>query len=249
MRPRLSRTSALFTSAAPRWLALVLITWNTAPAFAQSCKDDGGLAYLGNTREASRSVWLSGTVAGSFSLEAAQGNTTVDTWSRETRGLHISTSPFVSSGSGGTHRLFNTSGNNGCLIDTQNQKRDFVLPNIRPPSGVLPPIGGFFPDFGGLMPSRPGLGQINLPQLPGSGPTGVMPGCPWLCSRRSAPCRRIVWQPARQDCVLLVPTSIASIRARRGRPRRERKSTCQSARRNGLHKPVRKALHPRARCP
>jgi hypothetical protein len=64
----------------------------------------------------------------------------------------------------GAIATFERHGNNDCLIDTQNQKRDFVLPNIRPPSGVLPPIGGFFPDFGGLMPSRPGLGQINLPR-------------------------------------------------------------------------------------
>lgn len=129
---------------AVRMAALAVVAASPVPAFAQACKSDGGLAYLGNIRDASRSVWLSGTVAGSFRLEAAQGNTTVDTWTRDRRGLHLSTSPFVSSGSGGTHRLFNTGGNKDCLIDTQNQKRDFVLPDFpRPDPPRYPSTSSF----------------------------------------------------------------------------------------------------------
>ena len=67
------------------------------PALAQNCKSDGSLRYLGNTRDAARSVWLSRTGAGSFALESAQGSHVVDTWSRPpARQLHISASPVVS---------------------------------------------------------------------------------------------------------------------------------------------------------
>ena len=134
------------------WAAFFLVVGSQVPALAANCKSSGGLTYLGNTRDQSRSVWLSRTDQGSFDLEAAQGNQTVDTWAvPPDRRLHLSISPFVSSGNGGTHRLFETSDNKPCLIDTQNQKRDWnIPPNILSPEGLMPtrpPIGTLFPDF------------------------------------------------------------------------------------------------------
>ncbi|MBZ9655771.1 autotransporter outer membrane beta-barrel domain-containing protein [Phyllobacterium lublinensis] len=162
-----------------------------SPALAANCKSSGGLVYLGNTSDGTKSVWLSGTAPGSFSLEAAQGNTTVDTWDRSKRGLHVSASPFVSSGNGGTHKLYDVGDSKPCLIDTQNQKGGFTippnitLPMVTLPGRVLPPIGTFFPDFkpptppSGVTPGRPSM--PNLPQgvrppiatLP---PSGLTPG-------------------------------------------------------------------------
>src|SRR5262245_42939034 len=95
-------------------------------ALAANCKSSGGLTYLGNARDQSQSVWLSRTDPGSFLLEAAQGSQVVDSWGvPPDRRLHLSTSPVVSTGNGGTHKLYETSGNKPCLIDSHNQKRDF----------------------------------------------------------------------------------------------------------------------------
>ncbi|MGX1497444.1 outer membrane autotransporter protein [Labrenzia sp. MBR-25] len=147
--------------------ALLLSSLST-PAVAANCKNDGGLLFLGTNKSDSRSIWISGTVAGDYRLDAAQGNQTVDTWSRTSTGLHLSTSPVVSSGNGGTHKLYGVDGGSDCLIDTQNQKRDFQLPdNIKPPSLVTPPIGRLFPNFGRPVPP--------IAILP---PSGVMPGLP-----------------------------------------------------------------------
>ena len=148
--------------------ALLLIACAPMPALAQNCKSDGGLRYLGNTRDAARSVWLSRTGAGSFALESAQGSQVVDTWSRPpSRQLHISASPVVSQGNGGTHKLLETGGSKPCVVDTQNQKGGITLPPIIT-DPVLPPIGNFFPDFGGLTP--------GLPPAPPSGLTPTRPG-------------------------------------------------------------------------
>ncbi|WP_453959066.1 autotransporter domain-containing protein [Amorphus suaedae] len=172
----------------------------TGVAEAQNCKSDGGLRYLGNAADASESVWLSGTVAGSFELEAAQQSQVVDQWSLTRSGLHVSRSPVVSSGNGGTHKLYATGNGKPCLIDTQNQKGGITLPpNITLPGIVLPPIGNLFPDFqlpslpggatppignvpiGGLMPTRPGALRPPSGVTPPVGtvpPTGVMPTRP-----------------------------------------------------------------------
>ena len=143
-------------------------------------------------------MWLSATSAGSFRLEAAEKSTTVDQWTKSRRGLNITGSPFVSNGNGGTHKLYDTSDNKDCLLDTQNQKGGINLPqlnfpNLKPPSGVLPPIGQLFPNFvTGLMPtlpSRPPGGGVTppigtlppgggMPSLPSRPPTGVMPTLP-----------------------------------------------------------------------
>ncbi|RVR05623.1 autotransporter domain-containing protein [Sinorhizobium meliloti] len=153
----------------------------TGEAFAANCNSRGGLAYLGNTQEATRSVWLSGTSAGSFSLEAAQGNQTVDTWNKSRRGLHLSLSPVVSSGNGGTHKLYDTSTGKPCLLDTQNQKRG-PRPDITWPQG-LPDVGPqrVFPDFS-LPDGRPDVGPqpvfpaFSLPDgRPDVGPQPVFP--------------------------------------------------------------------------
>lgn len=154
-------------------LAASLFVAAASDAHAQSCKSDGGLRYLGNAVDGSESVWLSGTVAGSFELEAAQGSQVVDAWSRETSGLHVSRSPVVSPGNGGTHKLYETGNGKPCLIDTQNQKGGIALPpNITLPGIVLPPIGNLFPDF--QLPSLPGGPTPPIGTLP-SRPGGVTP--------------------------------------------------------------------------
>lgn len=148
--------------------AVLLLSSLSTSALAANCKNDGGLLFLGTNKSDSRSIWVSGTVAGDYRLDAAQGNQTVDTWSRSSTGLHLSTSPVVSSGNGGTHKLYGVDGGSDCLIDTQNQKRDFQLPdNIKPPSLVKPPISRLFPNFG-----RP------VPPIAVVPPSGVMPGLP-----------------------------------------------------------------------
>jgi hypothetical protein len=130
------------------------------PALAASCKSSGALTYLGNIRDQTQSVWLSRTDLGSFTLESAQGQQTVDNWDvPPSRRLRISISPVVSNGNGGTHRLFETSDSKPCLIDTHNQTRDFKLPPFIT-DNVRPPIEDLFPDFGirppiGTLPSRP----------------------------------------------------------------------------------------------
>lgn len=154
----------------------------TVDAFAANCSSRGGLAYLGNTQGATRSVWLSGTSAGSFGLDAAQGNQTVDTWSKSKRGLHLSLSPVVSNGNGGTHKLYDLSGGKPCLLDTQNQVRG-LIPDITWPQGLpdnhLPRV---FPDFA-LPDARPDTGPIRVfPDFdrpegrPDTGPVRVFPG-------------------------------------------------------------------------
>ncbi|NRP19316.1 hypothetical protein LPJGGPFB_02571 [Ensifer adhaerens] len=161
---------------------LLCVLGSPLSAAAQNC-NGGGLSYLGNIRDGSNSVWLSGTPAGSFSLESAQGNQTVDTWSKSRRGLHLSVSPFVSQGNGGTHKLYDVSDGKPCLIDTQNQKRDFTLPpNINMPSivmpgRVVPPIGNIFPDFAPPASITPPIGNLPSGVTPpiGSLPGGVTP--------------------------------------------------------------------------
>lgn len=98
----------------------------------------GRLVFLGKTHDSSRSVWLSVTTAGSFQLEA-QGNQLIDEWSKSARGLHLSLSPIVSQGNGGTHFLINAANNR--ILDSQNQKGGIIFPPLpsEPPS-VMPPI-------------------------------------------------------------------------------------------------------------
>src|SRR5687767_180709 len=105
-------------------LALISVAAMPPRAFAK-CDAKGGLLFLGKTAGSGKSVWLSGTSPGDFKLEAAQGNQTVDTWSKSKRGLHLTLSPVVSNGNGGTHKLFDTGGGKDCLLDTQNQKGGF----------------------------------------------------------------------------------------------------------------------------
>jgi hypothetical protein len=163
-------------------LTLLCILGGPLSAAAQNCS--GGLTYLGNIKDGSNSAWLSGTPAGSFSLEAAQGNQTVDTWSKTRRGLHLSVSPFVSQGNGGTHKLYDVGDGKPCLIDTQNQKRDFTippninLPSVTLPGRVVPPIGSIFPDFAPPISTLPGGVMPPIGQLPGGAvpPIGSLPG-------------------------------------------------------------------------
>ncbi|MEI6204183.1 MAG: hypothetical protein WCP68_19730, partial [Enhydrobacter sp.] len=132
----------------------------SAQALADNCSTTGNLFFLGATSNGSNSVWLSNTSAGSFRLDAAQGNTTVDTWMKTNPGLNVSISPFVSNGNGGTHKLYDNSGNGKCLLDTQNQKGGITLPPHlllppgKPPGIPVPPIAKLFPSF--LTPMLPG---------------------------------------------------------------------------------------------
>ena len=143
---------------------------------AKQCDGDGRLRFLGTSADDSRTVWLSNTSAGNYRLDAAQGNQTVDTWSKSGRGLRLSISPVVSAGNGGTHKLYTS---DDCLLDTQNQKGGFVFPSgmTRPPSfrpqkpltPTLPSLPGT-PE--GTLP--PGTLTPSLPAMP-SLPGGVMP--------------------------------------------------------------------------
>ncbi|WP_412776951.1 autotransporter domain-containing protein [Thalassospira lucentensis] len=141
-------------------LAILGAVQFSSDAHAANCSTKGGLVFVGKTAGNANSVWLSGTSAGSFRLDAQGG--TVDTWTEGRRGLHLTLSNVVSTGNGGTHHLYDNSGA-GCLLDSQNQK-----------GGVnLPPIGDLFPDF--VMPERPGTITPPIATLP---PTGLMPGLP-----------------------------------------------------------------------
>ena len=99
---------------------------------------------------------------------------------------------MVSSGNGGTHKLYETGDKKPCLIDTQNQKGGITLPPIigRP---VLPPIGELLPGGvcrkfrrgrppigtlppSGLTPGMPGGVRPPIGTLPPSGLTPGMPG-------------------------------------------------------------------------
>ena len=152
------------------------------PAIAANCGASGGLAFVGVTNDGSRSVWLSGTSPGDFGLEAAQGKQSVDEWTRNAGGLHLTLSPVVSNGNGGVHKLLDLGGNKDCLLDTQNQKGGFTLPpagQIPMPErpGITPPIGKIFPDFSRPGGVTPPIGTVPAPERP---PVGVTPGRPTL---------------------------------------------------------------------
>lgn len=175
--------------------------FSSSVAFGANCDANGSLSFLGSTASGNKSVWLSNTSAGSFNLVAAQGNQSVDAWSKNSKGLHLSLSPNVSNGNGGTHKLYGGANNPNCLLDTQNQKGGFTFPDSLIPPGITrPPIGspgtpitpmlpgGVTPPIGGvpviptpITPMLPGgvtppIGQVPLPtpitpMLPG----GVTP--------------------------------------------------------------------------
>src|SRR5215813_9580792 len=133
-----------------RILSALVLLCTPLPALADKC-GPGHLRFVGTFADSSGTVWLSRTTQGSFRLEAAQGSQTVDTWVLPQPGLHVSTSPNVSSGNGGTHKLFDTT-DGDCLLDTQNQKGGFTIPpNVTLPGIInhprpVPPIGHWFPD-------------------------------------------------------------------------------------------------------
>ena len=140
-----------------------------SPDLASAASTDpcaGGLRFVGVTRDAARSVWLSGTNAGRFSLEAQ--NKLVDTWTRTDSGLHLSLSDVVSKGNGGTHRLRETQVN--CLIDTQNQVGGIRPPEIAP----MPPIIGW-PENPIERPVAPMPPIEGGPSLPIERPVAPMP--------------------------------------------------------------------------
>ena len=128
-----------------------LILSTISPLQSAQCDGQGTLRFLGTISDGSSSVWLSTTTSGSFTLNAAQGNQTVDTWTKEQSGLHLSRSPIVSSGNGGVHKLY--SGQN-CLLDSSNQQGGIALPPSIIPPGVkpVPPIAVLPPEFAKPVP-------------------------------------------------------------------------------------------------
>lgn len=141
-------------------MGALIATASFSDVQAANCSSRGGLVFLGKTAGDASSVWLSGTSAGTFRLDA--NGSTKDTWDQSRRGLHLTLSDVVSTGNGGTHHLYDNSGS-GCLLDSQNQKGGFNLP----------PIGDLFPDF--VMPDLPGGATPPIATLP---PSGLMPGLP-----------------------------------------------------------------------
>ena len=169
-----------------RWSAVLLLGTLSELTWAQPCDASGRLRFLGTTHEQERSLWLSATSSGSFQLQSAAGSEIVDEWNRKSRGLRLSASPFVSNGSGGTHKLLDVGGNKPCQLDTQNQKDGFTFPPlIRPPGSgptrpggpsarPTPPIGTLPPS--GVMPGLPGGVSPPIGTLPPSGVTPTLPG-------------------------------------------------------------------------
>ncbi|MBH2036821.1 MAG: hypothetical protein I8H73_28470, partial [Pseudomonadales bacterium] len=176
---------------------MALLVWAgcSSTVQAKGCNAQGNLRFVGTTADSARSVWLSATSAGAFRLDSAQGNQTIDSWTKSRRGLHLSLSPNVSNGNGGTHKLYDNSSSGGCLLDTQNQVGGFLLPSTfipptiaRPPIGTLPPSGltptlpgGITPPIGtlppsGLTPTLPGGVTPPIGTLPPSGLTPTLPG-------------------------------------------------------------------------
>lgn len=184
-------------------------------------KDDppGGLLFLGQTSDGARSVWLSATSSGDFFLEAP-GQEVVDEWSRSKRGLQLTLSPVVSTGSGLPHTLFELIDGNAVEIDKQNQKGGITFPShlerppslppfLKPPTGVTPglPIGvqpplGTLPPAG-VMPGMPGgvappiatLPQTPAPPIGTLPPSGTMPTRPALPGGATPPIGTIPGTP------------------------------------------------------
>ena len=181
----------------------VTVLWMSILPAALQAKDEppGGLLFLGQTADGSRSVWLSATGSGSFVLEAT-GKQVVDQWDRSRRGLHVSLSPDVSNGNGQPHTLYAIVDGKLNEIDKQNQKGGIIFPpvlqrppglppflrpptgvtpslpmGVRPPIGTLPP-GGVSPPTG-ITPGVPGAVTPPIATLPPGGPpTGVTPTLP-----------------------------------------------------------------------
>ena len=176
---------------------------------AQGGNEKGGecLAYLGRVRvETSsgatikeRSIWLSSNIfdnTNDFLLEPAQSSVWSDQFNLAPRGFHISFSPLVATGGGGTHKLYILAGspdcdkNSNCNIDTDNQQGGFdkviTVPggggggtiDPVPPIGVIPPDGGGgggttdpVPPIG-VLPPDGGGGGGTIDPVP---PIGVLP--------------------------------------------------------------------------
>src|SRR5882672_6226543 len=94
----------------------------------------GGLIFLGPTADHARSVWLSATRgAGGYQLTVP--GQTVDTWTRDRRGLRLTVSPVVANGTPGEHTLSSTT--NGCSIASVKQNQGSVFPQL---PNHLPPM-------------------------------------------------------------------------------------------------------------
>lgn len=134
-----------------RHMMVVLLFAPTAVLANGNCTEKGALFFLGNTADGAQSVWLSATnsvgpvgASGYYRLDAAQANQNIDSWDKIGRGLHLSLSPVVSNGNGGTHKLLGN-GQKPCLLDSQNQKGGIIPPGgfhrpSKPPTGITPTV-------------------------------------------------------------------------------------------------------------
>lgn len=97
---------------------------------------------MGKTADNQRSIWLSVTGSGAFEVQAR--NQTVDQWNKSSWGLHVTSSPFVSNGSGDPHSLYQIINDQLVFLDKDNQQGGIVIPplpgDILPPGIVTPPI-------------------------------------------------------------------------------------------------------------
>lgn len=178
-------------------LCLSLITITTAIfAQGQGGNVDGKLTFLGVTHDSSHSVWLSTTTPGEFKLEA-QGQQLIDSWDMTRRGIHLSLSPVVSTGNGGTHFLINRL--NDKKLDQQNQKGGEVFPPFpSEPPDVTPPIPGY--------PEHPIIIPPGNPDV--SPPIGGYPEHPIIIPPGQPPSIQhpIVTPPGQQPIITPAPT-------------------------------------------
>ena len=169
--------AALTQRAGATFVALAL-AYAPSPALGKNC-DFGGLLFLGTNSNSSRSVWLSGTIAGSYRLDAAQGSQTVDAWTMTRRGLPFSLSPVVSAAM--VEHTSSTIRAAARTVLSRHRIKRAVLNSRRTyrcliqslPGGVSPLIVNFFPYFG--RPSLPGAVTPPFGALP---PSGLTPGVP-----------------------------------------------------------------------
>lgn len=147
----------------------------------------GNLIFVGLTNDLSQSVWLSVTTAGSFQLEA-QGHQLIDAWDKIEQGTHLSLSPIVSQGNGGTHHLIDAI--NGRMLDSQNQKGGIILPPLpSEPPGIWPPIDPQPPieiPPGGTTPPDGTTPPIETPPEVSTPGGGISPGESVTGERQSA---------------------------------------------------------------
>jgi hypothetical protein len=144
--------------------ALMLLGSVPQIALAGKCQSDGALLFVGKLNAREESVWLSRNQLASsdvYRLDAAKNSSPSfsETFDIAGNGLHLSFSPVVSNGSGGTHKLYGVSSGSDCLLDTQNQKNGITFPPIGGGNGGGGGGTGGGTDCSGLMKPDTHLGE------------------------------------------------------------------------------------------